>query len=180
MHSCARVLEVVHPNVEMRDESRIRCKYFGTCGGCQYQAGWLFFYFGGFSVYTYPFVVDAFFGKAARVEERCDCQSIRNIFRCVAVSGFFLKKKLRDWPTLFCFVDTGLPESSIPTIEETVESPLVYGYRTKITPHFERPPKHVKAYDVKSEWPDWLKIGFNITNGHTTMDIEVSPNPKVS
>jgi tRNA (uracil-5-)-methyltransferase len=69
--------------------------------------------------------------------------------------------------------DTGLSESSIPTIEETVESPLVYGYRTKITPHFERPPKHIKSCD-ESEHPDWLKIGFNITNSQSTMDIEVS------
>ena len=37
MHSCAQLLEVVQPNVELRDDSRIKCKYFGTCGGCQYQ-----------------------------------------------------------------------------------------------------------------------------------------------
>lgn len=25
------------PNNEMRDMSRVKCKYFGTCAGCQYQ-----------------------------------------------------------------------------------------------------------------------------------------------
>jgi len=75
---------------------------------------------------------------------------------------------------LLTFVDAELPKSSIPTIEDTVESPLLYGYRTKITPHFERPPRHIKSYDVQSH-PDWLKIGFNIANSNSTLDIEVSP-----
>lgn len=72
------------------------------------------------------------------------------------------------------YFDTGLPKYSIPTIEEMVESPLVYGYRTKITPHFERPPKHIKPSDVQSEYPNWLKIGFNVVHRNSTMDIEVS------
>jgi len=68
----------------------------------------------------------------------------------------------------------GLPECSIPTIEETVESPNVYGYRTKITPHFERPPKRIKPYNIQQgEHPEWLKIGFNVANSNATMDIEV-------
>jgi len=67
-----------------------------------------------------------------------------------------------------------LPESSIPPIEPTVESPLVYAYRTKITPHFERPPKRLNASDaVPGEHPSWLKIGFNAANNNLTMDIEV-------
>ncbi len=67
-----------------------------------------------------------------------------------------------------------LPESSVPPIESTVESPLVYAYRTKITPHFERPPKYAKKDDAKDgEHPSWLKIGFNITNSNSTLDIEV-------
>ena len=67
-----------------------------------------------------------------------------------------------------------LPECSIPTIEETVESPSVYGYRTKITPHFERPPKRIKPYTIQpGEHPEWLKIGFNMANSNATMDIEV-------
>ncbi|KAJ7078227.1 tRNA methyltransferase [Mycena crocata] len=37
MHSVADLLEVVTPNPEFRDDSRVQCKYFGTCAGCQYQ-----------------------------------------------------------------------------------------------------------------------------------------------
>ena len=67
-----------------------------------------------------------------------------------------------------------LPETSIPTIGPTVESPLVYGYRTKLTPHFERPPKSAREQELSSdEHPSWLRIGFNMVNRTTTMDIEV-------
>jgi tRNA (uracil-5-)-methyltransferase len=41
MHSCAQLLEVIHPNIALRDDSRIKCRYFGTCGGCQYQVSGL-------------------------------------------------------------------------------------------------------------------------------------------
>ncbi|KAJ7834980.1 tRNA methyltransferase [Mycena olivaceomarginata] len=37
MHSFADLLEVVVPNPELRDDSVVQCKYFGSCGGCQYQ-----------------------------------------------------------------------------------------------------------------------------------------------
>lgn len=37
MHSCGQVVEVLVPNLELRDDSLVQCKYFGTCGGCQYQ-----------------------------------------------------------------------------------------------------------------------------------------------
>ncbi|KIN93516.1 hypothetical protein M404DRAFT_171053 [Pisolithus tinctorius Marx 270] len=37
LHSFADLLEVVSPNLELRDNSRVGCKYFGKCSGCQYQ-----------------------------------------------------------------------------------------------------------------------------------------------
>ncbi|KAF8988939.1 S-adenosyl-L-methionine-dependent methyltransferase [Hymenopellis radicata] len=37
MHSTCDLLEVLTPNLEYRDESVVKCKYFRTCGGCQYQ-----------------------------------------------------------------------------------------------------------------------------------------------
>ncbi|KAI5997783.1 tRNA methyltransferase [Pisolithus orientalis] len=37
LHSFADLLEVVSPNLELRGNSRVRCKYFGKCSGCQYQ-----------------------------------------------------------------------------------------------------------------------------------------------
>src|SRR6266550_8634569 len=41
LHSFAKVLEVVKPDLRPRDDSRIKCKYFGTCGGCQYQVSFI-------------------------------------------------------------------------------------------------------------------------------------------
>ena len=37
LHSYAHLLEIITPNPVLRDDSRIACKYFGKCGGCQYQ-----------------------------------------------------------------------------------------------------------------------------------------------
>lgn len=37
LHSFADLVAVVAPNPELRDDSRVQCKYFGKCSGCQYQ-----------------------------------------------------------------------------------------------------------------------------------------------
>ncbi|CAK5282001.1 unnamed protein product [Mycena citricolor] len=37
MHSFGDFKEVVKPNLEWRDDSRVQCQYFAKCGGCQYQ-----------------------------------------------------------------------------------------------------------------------------------------------
>ena len=37
MYSFADLISVEVPNTELRDMSRVKCKYFGTCAGCQYQ-----------------------------------------------------------------------------------------------------------------------------------------------
>ncbi|OBZ78615.1 tRNA (uracil(54)-C(5))-methyltransferase [Grifola frondosa] len=37
LHSYADLLNVVEPNLEWRDMTRVKCKYFGKCAGCQYQ-----------------------------------------------------------------------------------------------------------------------------------------------
>ncbi|KAJ7648021.1 S-adenosyl-L-methionine-dependent methyltransferase [Roridomyces roridus] len=37
LHSVADLIEVITPNPTIRDDSLVECKYFGTCGGCQYQ-----------------------------------------------------------------------------------------------------------------------------------------------
>ena len=48
----------------------------------------------------------------------------------------------------------------------------MYGYRTKLTPHFGRPPKPVREQElISDEYPSWLKIGFNMMIRTTTMDI---------
>ena len=60
---------------------------------------------------------------------------------------------------------SGLPQTSVPEIQSTIGSPLQYGYRTKITPHFEISKK-------RKDEP--LKIGFNKVNTKIPLDIEVS------
>ncbi|KAF9235845.1 S-adenosyl-L-methionine-dependent methyltransferase [Melanogaster broomeanus] len=37
LHSFGDLLKVVSPNTELRDSNGVKCKYFGTCSGCQYQ-----------------------------------------------------------------------------------------------------------------------------------------------
>ena len=67
---------------------------------------------------------------------------------------------------------TGLPESSLPAIGTTIPSPLQYGYRTKLTPHFREPPKKAPKPEGSAK-PDWLKIGFNVNDAFQVLDIEV-------
>jgi len=38
LHSLGDLVEVISPNDELRDMTRVKCRYFGVCGGCQYQA----------------------------------------------------------------------------------------------------------------------------------------------
>ncbi|KAI0045363.1 S-adenosyl-L-methionine-dependent methyltransferase [Auriscalpium vulgare] len=70
-----------------------------------------------------------------------------------------------------------LPDSAIPPILDTIGSPLQYGYRTKITPHFDAPPKKAQKQGPApdGEKPDWLKIGFNQIGTRHVMDIEECP-----
>ena len=37
MHSIGEVLKMLNHNPDLQDNSRIKCRYFGTCAGCQYQ-----------------------------------------------------------------------------------------------------------------------------------------------
>ena len=53
-------------------------------------------------------------------------------------------------------------------------SPLQYGYRTKLTPHFELPsPKVRKIEPTNGVMPEWFHIGFNKAGTRAVMDIEV-------
>lgn len=74
-----------------------------------------------------------------------------------------------------------LPESSVPIIQDTMPSPLEYGYRTKITPHFDSIPrqhrsKKAEVKDGVAQRPEWLNIGFNVAGTHKILDIEVNAN----
>jgi tRNA (uracil-5-)-methyltransferase len=41
LHSFADLVEVITPNPDLRDDSRVECRYFGKCSGCQYQVSWV-------------------------------------------------------------------------------------------------------------------------------------------
>ncbi|KAH7884083.1 tRNA methyltransferase [Phlebopus sp. FC_14] len=132
LHSFADLLEVLSPNAELRDPSRIKCKYFGKCSGCQYQ------------MLSYETQLD--------------------IKRNVVLKAYQNFSKLH--------------EAVVPTVLPTIGSPNQYHYRTKITPHFDAPPKKLRrevASSSNSDKPDWLKIGFNEIGKRTVMDIEECP-----
>ncbi|KIY43934.1 S-adenosyl-L-methionine-dependent methyltransferase [Fistulina hepatica ATCC 64428] len=135
LHSRADLLEVVQPNTEMRDTSQIKCKYFGSCSGCQYQ--------------MLPY------------------ETQLKLKRDVVVKAY---ENYSD-----------IPGVSLPTIGGTIPSPLQYGYRTKITPHFSPVPRQHRNTEQKFDpdsgdpQPEWLKIGFNRVGMSSVMDIEECP-----
>lgn len=92
-YTTADLVKVVSPSPS-RDNSLIRCRYFGTCSGCQFQ--------------MLPY------------------EQQLAIKRDVVVRAYQLFSNLA-------------PEL-VPTVGETIGSPLQYGYRTKLTPHFDGPP----------------------------------------
>ncbi|KAI0856862.1 uracil-5--methyltransferase [Xylaria cubensis] len=71
---------------------------------------------------------------------------------------------------------SNLPPELIPAIQDTMGSPLQYGYRTKLTPHFDGPPgsfrRNAKNKASFTERPD---IGFMLKGKRTTLDIEDCP-----
>ena len=72
---------------------------------------------------------------------------------------------------------SNLPTSAIPPVGDTVGSPLVYGYRTKLTPHFDGPPggRRDKRKGVKVTWSEVPPIGFMQKGTRKTVDIEDCP-----
>ncbi|KAL8850350.1 MAG: hypothetical protein Q9221_004670 [Calogaya cf. arnoldii] len=73
-----------------------------------------------------------------------------------------------------------LPPEMIPVIGDTIGSPLQYGYRTKLTPHFDGPPGSRARRGRKdgSEPPSFDQvpsIGFMVKGTRKTMDIEDCP-----
>ncbi|RMD43591.1 hypothetical protein DV735_g1523, partial [Chaetothyriales sp. CBS 134920] len=64
-----------------------------------------------------------------------------------------------------------LPAEMVPAVEETGPSPLQYAYRTKLTPHFDRPSRDSKGTGFTSVPP----IGFGQKGYRHVMDIENCP-----
>ena len=70
-----------------------------------------------------------------------------------------------------------LDPSLVPAVQDTIGSPLQYGYRTKLTPHFDGPPdgRRNRRHGVKSTWPAVPPIGFMKKGTRHTIDIEDCP-----
>ncbi|KAI9666803.1 MAG: tRNA(m5U54)methyltransferase [Alyxoria varia] len=130
-HTLCDYLRILTPSPQ-RDDSLVRCRYFTTCSGCQFQ--------------HLPYT-----------------------------------QQLTHKQTIYTRAYTNfssLPASAIPAIQPTIGSPLQYGYRTKLTPHFDGPPGsmnrgarrrgEVKGFEKTPE------IGFMRKGGKrgVTVDIE--------
>lgn len=65
----------------------------------------------------------------------------------------------------------------VPVVGDTIGSPLQYGYRTKLTPHFYGPPGSMsrKAKGQKKEFTQVPAIGFLLKGTRKTIDIEDCP-----
>ena len=74
---------------------------------------------------------------------------------------------------------SSLPPELIPAIGDTIGSPLQYGYRTKLTPHFEGPPgimsRKARRGNVEIKWDEVPPIGFMQKGTRKTIDIEDCP-----
>lgn len=66
-----------------------------------------------------------------------------------------------------------LPPELVPAIPDTIGSPLQYGYRTKLTPHFDGPPGTTRKKKVAFE--SVPVIGFTPKGARKVLDIEDCP-----
>ena len=65
---------------------------------------------------------------------------------------------------------SGLTPSLVPEVQDTLPSPRQYGYRTKLTPHFDQPTMQTRINDGRD-----LQIGFQQKGRRAVMDIEDCP-----
>ncbi|KZM21194.1 S-adenosylmethionine-dependent tRNA (m5U54) methyltransferase [Ascochyta rabiei] len=73
---------------------------------------------------------------------------------------------------------SNLSPQLIPTVGDTIGSPLQYGYRTKLTPHFDGPPDSRRSdgrNGIKRTFKQVPNIGFMKKGTRITMDIEDCP-----
>ena len=71
-----------------------------------------------------------------------------------------------------------LPPELVPVVGDTIGSPLQYGYRTKLTPHFDGPPGQFsrrRKGNSKATFESCPDIGFMIKGQRKTLDIEECP-----
>ncbi|KAI9809924.1 MAG: hypothetical protein M1825_000357 [Sarcosagium campestre] len=69
-----------------------------------------------------------------------------------------------------------LESSLVPAVEDIIGSPKQYGYRTKLTPHFDGPPgSRNRKNGIKKSFSEIPKIGFNGKGMRKVIDIEDCP-----
>ncbi|KAG5980241.1 hypothetical protein E4U55_004242 [Claviceps digitariae] len=129
-HSITDFVSIVKPS-PLRDDARIKCKYFSTCGGCQFQ------------MLSYE--------EQLRQKKRIVERAYRNF--------------------------ANLPAELVPAVQDTIGSPLQYGYRTKLTPHFDGPPgfKLSRRGRPGTFFEKCPEIGFMIKGRRKVLDIEDCP-----
>ncbi|CAO2650322.1 Nn.00g016140.m01.CDS01 [Neocucurbitaria sp. VM-36] len=130
-YSMADFVKVITPSPH-RDPSLVRCPYFSSCSGCQFQ------------MLPYDYQLQH---KKSIVEK--------------AYKNF-----------------SNLPPELIPVIGDTIGSPLQYGYRTKLTPHFDGPPDARRSdgrNGIKRTFKEVPPIGFMKKGTRITIDIEDCP-----
>jgi tRNA (uracil-5-)-methyltransferase len=130
-YTMADFIKVNSPS-EHRDQSLVKCPYFSSCSGCQFQ------------MLPYDFQL----------------QHKRSI----------VEKAYKNF--------SNLPPELIPVIGDTIGSPLQYGYRTKLTPHFDGPPDARRSdgrHGIRRTFKEMPPIGFMKKGTRITMDIEDCP-----
>jgi tRNA (uracil-5-)-methyltransferase len=130
-YSMADFVKVSTPSPH-RDESLVKCPYFSSCSGCQFQ------------MLPYDYQLQH---KRSIVER--------------AYKNF-----------------SNLAPELIPTIGATIGSPLQYGYRTKLTPHFDGPPDARRSdgrNNIKRTFAELPPIGYMKKGTRITLDIEDCP-----
>jgi tRNA (uracil-5-)-methyltransferase len=73
---------------------------------------------------------------------------------------------------------SGLSSELVPKVDDTIGSPLEYGYRTKLTPHFDAPPGSRRSdgrNGVVRSFDEVPPIGFMKKGTMVTLDIEDCP-----
>jgi tRNA (uracil-5-)-methyltransferase len=129
-YSRADFVQVLKPS-PLRDDSRVGCKHFAACGGCQFQM-------------MLP-------------EDQLEHK----------------KTVLQDAYAHFSNIDSSL----LPELEPTLPSPLQYGYRTKLTPHFDGPPGFTRRNKTgeRPKFSEVPPIGFMLKGRRKVIDIEDCP-----
>ncbi|KAJ4296634.1 tRNA(m5U54)methyltransferase [Kalmusia sp. IMI 367209] len=130
-YSMADFVKVTKPSPR-RDASLVKCPYFASCSGCQFQM----------LPYDYQ----------------------------LAHKKTIVEKAYKNF--------SQLPPELIPAIGDTIGSPLQYGYRTKLTPHFDGPPDARRSdgrNGIRRTFKDVPPIGFMRKGTRFTIDIEDCP-----